>query len=416
MLNLKTIVKVIRLYFYWLLNAWKITYITKEEDNNKNHLLIVPCDPWTGIGSRGDEAMILSTIQYFKEKSSAIKVSLVMAPDERNKDLDLPGVDVYYCWEKNVLKNVLELFFNLKPANLVVLGADCMDGFYSPIVSLCLLSICDLSIRSNILTTLLGFSFNNNPSKLLYPAYRICTAKLKFHLRDVISKERFEKFTGRKATLVADAAFLMKSNRGGADMLLLDWIKNRKNNQELIVGINVHPMLLDSASKESVDSFSFNVAKRLIDILNEHPNVFYLLLPHDNRTNVSDLVCLSIIADFLVSNGQGERFYFMREVLHAPEIKQICADLDVLITSRMHLAIAALGVGVPIMAITYQGKFAGLFKHFDLDLSYLLEPNQLEDSSFNVIFQRFIYERKNIASTVEDHLLQVREKALNNFV
>lgn len=414
MLNLRVAIKVLKLYLGWFILTCKIKY--KKIDVKQNHLLIIPCDPWTGIGSRGDEAMMLSTIQYFRKKNPKVKISMVLAPDKRNESINFQGVSIYYYWKGNVVKNVCNLLCSLRPNNLVVLGADCMDGFYSPIVSLNLLVICDLSIKISVSTTLLGFSFNSTPSKYLYLAFRLCTSKLKFHLRDVVSKERFERFTKRKALLVADVAFLMEPDRFYLpDSSLLDWINSRKDNHEMIVGINFHPMLLNSTSKDSINAFSVQIAKKMCDLLDLYPNLHYLLIPHDNRENISDLVCLSILANYLKEVGKENRFYFLKNVLHAPEIKQICIYLDALITSRMHLAIAALGVKVPVMAIAYQGKFPGLFKSFELNLSYLLTPEQFVDLSIISTLRNFINERETIANSIDVHLLDVRKKALINF-
>src|SRR5574344_391976 len=65
-------------------------------------------------------------------------------------------------------------------------------------------------------------------------------------------------------------------------------------------------------------------------------------------------------------------------VLSAPELKALCGHLDCLFTSRMHLAIAALGRGKPVAAFAYQGKFTGLFRHFDLPEDLILPSTAVD--------------------------------------
>ena len=40
--------------------------------------------------------------------------------------------------------------------------------------------------------------------------------------------------------------------------------------------------------------------------------------------------------------------------------------VDLVLTGRMHLAIAALGMGTPPLCVAYMDKFEGLFHLFDI--------------------------------------------------
>ena len=47
-------------------------------------------------------------------------------------------------------------------------------------------------------------------------------------------------------------------------------------------------------------------------------------------------------------------------------MKGLVGLVDFAVTGRMHLAIAALGMEVPVVALAYQGKFDGMMQRFDL--------------------------------------------------
>jgi len=54
-------------------------------------------------------------------------------------------------------------------------------------------------------------------------------------------------------------------------------------------------------------------------------------------------------------------------------VKLLVSRLDLVLTSRMHLAISSLGVGTPTLCIVYKDKFEGLYAHFDLPPDTLIQ-------------------------------------------
>ena len=107
--------------------------------------------------------------------------------------------------------------------------------------------------------------------------------------------------------------------------------------------------------------------------LSAHPQVALALVPHDYRKG-GDLEVLRQIAQGLDTDGS--RVRLVTAVLSAEELKALVGGLDALFTSRMHLGIAALGMGKPISAFAYQGKFVGLFKHVGLPETLILPPER----------------------------------------
>jgi polysaccharide pyruvyl transferase WcaK-like protein len=82
----------------------------------------------------------------------------------------------------------------------------------------------------------------------------------------------------------------------------------------------------------------------------------------------------------------------------------------------MHLAIACLGQGTPVACVTYQGKFEGLFRHFELD-GMTIEPEQAFQPEGLVKFlMPLIEKRKDISKQVQLKLPQVQQLAQVNFI
>jgi len=83
----------------------------------------------------------------------------------------------------------------------------------------------------------------------------------------------------------------------------------------------------------------------------------------------------------------------------------------------MHLAIAALGGGVPVAGIGYQDKLEGLLAgHFGLPQSSILQAVEATDArKFTEWFDAAITERNARADLVRRNLPKVLELAVDNF-
>ena len=111
----------------------------------------------------------------------------------------------------------------------------------------------------------------------------------------------------------------------------------------------------------------------------------------------------------------GERLYYDKFVYRASQLKGLCGLFDALISSRMHLAIAALGREVPVMAATYQGKFEGLFLHFGLPEDFLMSPESFCSDKFQEVFDKFYDNLPILHQTIKRELHKVISLSLRNF-
>ena len=405
--------------FYRMYRQWKklAKNVVKQSHPKPDTplLVIVPCDPWSVGGSRGDEAMLTSVIHSYRQKYPEIPIHIVCAEEGLKyvRNLPIKGIAPIPSWNGNYsTRQVYESILAVNPTDVVLLGADCMDGFYSPTLSLELLSLHDLCSKTqNLRSRLLGFSFNEKPSWLMVQAFRSLTPDTRILIRDDVSYSRYLKRVNRPARLVADAAFMLQPEAG---FPLYDeisqWVDLQRSEGKTIIGLNFHPMLRAYSGPEDIKSDALLFAKNVEKILTKHNDLCFVFIPHDGRSRLTDNLMLSTMYDYLKGSMTGDsRVFYSPDVPRAPQLKAICGLLDGLISSRMHLAIAALGMGVPVMAATYQGKFEGLFHHFDLDETFLLDPKRFLSDEMVSVFDTFIAKLPELKQLISDRLPSVQD-------
>ena len=182
-------------------------------------------------------------------------------------------------------------------------------------------------------------------------------------LRDPVSLERFDRAAGRPlGALSADIAFMIEPEPLAADETLGAFVAGERDAGRPVVGVNIHPMLSSSRDETEIAAL-VDSAVRTCNWLHAERGASIALIPHDYR---------------LAPNGDGDMLERVRSgcdpdvrvalpaaPLSAAQIKGLVAALDLVVSGRMHLAIAAFGAGTPVLGITYQGKFDGLFAgHF----------------------------------------------------
>lgn len=310
------------------------------------------------------------------------------------------------------LKNFFKLLLAERPTEVYALGADCMDGHYSPFTSVNLLGVCDLATRLGIPSVLTSFSWNDHPHAAVVRAFRLVTPRLPILLRDSVSFARFTKGVSRtqgaRTELVADVAFNLKPKNSAAVRTELDWMSAERRRGQLVLGFNLHAMLVPAAE---LPGFIDHVAHVLNVFLAAHPNVSLVFIPHDYRDG-GDLAVLKQL--HAATKAQNVRISASDHSLSAAELKALTGGLDALFSSRMHLAIAALGQGKPVAGFAYQGKFAGLFRHFDLTETLILLPRNVTDLPH--VLTDLVTDAQTLATVVSDRLPHVLELARRNLI
>lgn len=99
----------------------------------------------------------------------------------------------------------------------------------------------------------------------------------------------------------------------------------------------------------------------------------------------------------------------------AAEVKAICGELDLVLSGKMHLAIACLGQATPVACISYQDKFEGLFQQFDLE-NMIIEPTEaFQPGRLADFLWPLIEKRKEIRHHIQLKLPYIQQLAQANF-
>lgn len=409
--SLRNAIRLPLLYREWQ----KQTVTAMPAELEMNSVLIAASDPRFLISSKGDEAMITGVTENILAKWPNCKVAILGDLTELPDSLVKLGVTLESKWSTPwslaYLTQVIARY-----DGLVIVGADVMDGHYSPITAARLWVIGDIAARLGKRSVILGFSFNSHPSAWLKPFLSRLSPSLRIFSRDAVSQQRFNAFCkAGRADLVADSAFLLKPRPNSAVVeKIAAWGREQRAQGRILCGFNIHPMLIKNASAAQIDQLVASSAAAISQVLAERP-VSFVFISHDYRgPGVGDCETLAVIAKKLALLG-ADRIMTFPEHLHAAELKALAGLMDLIITGRMHLSIAALGQGTPVAAITYQGKFHGLFQHFGLDEQFLISPDQIQnDVAFAAWMMNALDQHQPLADQVRSRLPQVHHLAEKN--
>ena len=323
--------------------------------------LIFPPAPWPG--GMGDDALISSLVGSLMDneftsidvieqrKSNAWKEALHLDSSVDNPAPSLLGW-LKFQW---ALKKYSHVF---------VVGADMIDGHYSVGTSQKMLKIADIAAKSGKSSTITGCSFNASAHPLIIKTINQLDKDVRLLARDPRSYSRLQKLTTHDVELVADLAFMLKPD-GKKAPRTLEWISSQHNSDCIVLGVNLAPIVLGTRDKEVIDKCVNTFYEALSEQLENDNKLAVLLMPHDVRSEIGDIdMCERLYTELF--DKYNLRIYIFNEDYKARSIKAVASKLDACITCRMHLAIACLGSGVPVGAVTYQDKFEGLFDHFKI--------------------------------------------------
>lgn len=397
------------------LGATRLVKKPSENDNGGiKRVLIVPCDFNYIVGSKGDEAMLTALVESIREKVNNPDFGIVTASCDIPDSVVSLGIKCEPCWSAPWrLGAVLAVISRYD--YVVVIGADVMDGYYSPISASRLWSVLDLANRAGKLSVLLGFSFNGKSSSIVKHFVRNVSNGTVVNVRDCRSFERFVRVSPTLgARLVADSAFNLKPRDDNPSVrAVLDWLDSQRGGGRFCLCFNVHPMLF--STREELDAALYIVTKVLGGLVEDRA-VSIVLLSHDYReVGIGDCAPLRQIFELLPESVRGY-FLLPEDRFHAAELKAIAGGFDLVVTGRMHLAIAALGQGVPVAALVYQDKFQGLMDHFGLSDDLLLDPSKLlKDEDFYRFLTAALDQADQVRSDVQESLPRVMDLARLNF-
>lgn len=299
------------------------------------------------------------------------------------------------------------------------LGADVLDGHYSPVAAFRRVILLHCAAELGLDVSVLGFSFNEEPSPLVLGALRELPASVRLCARDPVSHARLTKHLGRPIDLVADLAFGLAplSQVNEDEAALLDWANIRRAEEGVVLGLNVSHRAFKSSTGAEVEEVVTAYAAALTELFRQRANLSVVAIPHDYRestVNTGDDRILEEIASRL-DPADRARFACPSFRLQAPFASRLVSELDAVFSGRMHLVIAALRNCTPAAAIAYQGKLAGLSQHFDLPELGVTPPVALDPRALQQAIGSLIDDRARLAAHIERARPAVAALSAENF-
>lgn len=295
-------------------------------------------------------------------------------------------------------------------------GADVLDGFYSTRHTLSVIRSVMAAAQGGCATSILGFSLNSHPATVCLDELRLLPLGVRMCARDPVSHARLTRLLERRIDLVADLAFLLSPNleqqRCGSP--LSRWITSQKTCGRAVVGINANFLTLADCSRSIQDLITL-YADTMTD-LHAQKQVSFVFIPHDYRHSrliPSDLQLARAILAVLPTEIREHSVIMHR--CGAIDVIDLCSLLDCTLSGRMHLAIASLSQGTPVVSLTYQGKMEGLFHHFSLPDFAIPFQRAAHRRDLGDKLALVLESRREIKRHITTELPRIRSLARENF-
>lgn len=390
----------------------------------KSSALVLPAE---SPGNLGDEALVTSTIHYLKE--NGIKYIGLISFKQGNKWRSLGSdtvnetIEMEQYFKGRSLRSYWKTLFKAVPKmskyeSFYCLGADMMDGHYSDRATVSRLKLTSIAAEMGLESTVCGFSFNDKPTPTSVQTLRNLPSGVKLCTRDPISQKRLISQIERPVELVADMAFLLSPTPESAvASQVLQWTKKQKENNRLIIGFTPYNQFNAKLGIDRVEQLVGIFVEHLTELYSQQDNFSFILLPHDFRnfnTKASDLIVAEGIFENLPPEIQSHSL-IVPTPCTAADIKAIVSNLDFVLSGKFHLAIACLGQATPVAGITYQGKFEGLFKLFEIERTTITPEQVFQSGNLVNFLLPLIARREEIKQKIQSKLPEIQELAQINF-
>ncbi len=378
---------------------------------SRDGVIVVPPAP---RGSIGDDAMIWAV--FGRAVASGVERVSLMSPNPDDEWDPYPGPAREFTFSPRTPVGMLTTQARAfaSHSDCYIVGADTLDGCYNLGNSLRLISTANFAVRAGVKATILGSSMRAEPHPEVIKALRNIEQGVRVCFRDPVSHERAERLCGREFELTADAAFMLEpAVSDPATGECVAWIEAAREAGGRVVAINYNPQVLRPYNQDTPEKQALlhSYTKAISEVLSQDPSRRVVLIPHDYRGPYNDEHYAQALHESLPEDLRSRAYHFTAHV-RATDTKAIAHACDAVLSGRMHFVIAALGSGVPAAAVTYQGKFEGLYQHFDLDPLYL-DPDAASDpGQLQGLLERLFTETDALRDAVRARLPHV--KSLSN--
>lgn len=383
--------------------------------NNNDSVLILPAaDGWDGDGPHGfgDEMLMLGLLEGLKSRFAGKISALRMEGQGGNVFFHGHAIRMIGFPKGWLAGPSYRQFADIAStySHFIIIGADVLDGAYGAFNSIQRLRFLNIAAKMGLKTAITGCSFNGTTNQqictLLKTAEHNGTA---IHARDKVSSDRFGVFL-HKVNDVADLAFMVDAEQYPVANRV-EAIRNRaagwKSAGGIVVGINLCGWHINEKDR----FFDYFIAE-LLKLDESLDKIGSILLPHDTRTDRwSDLDTLEELRKRI--DNRIEIIGAPQEIKSGIDAKQAVRCCDVLLTGRMHLAIAAHDQGIPSVSFGYQGKFEGFYGLYGMGAEWLVEYDNPTGAVGTL--QLALVQRDELSSRIVEKEAIIQAAARQNF-
>ncbi len=190
----------------------------------------------------------------------------------------------------------------------------------------------------------------------------------------------------------SDAAFLLKGKQSSFN------IKKAKNS--LLIGVTVRNWF---NSKTKMDKYLDVVAKEIDYLIDTH-GATIISMPQVIAANYSD-DDRQVASDLWHRVKNQDKFTMVTEDFDPVELIAIYSKMDIFIGTRMHSNIFALINHVPVMAIQYEHKTAGIMKKLGLS-DCVLDINNIRYEDLRDKVDRIIEKRHEYRNHIKEKIVE----------
>ena len=217
-----------------------------------------------------------------------------------------------------------------------------------------------------------------------------------------------------KAKLAPDIAFLFQGAGLETGASLLDNLGIEAKNYP-VVGLTPNLRVYERMEGEGKNSSYVRLLADIARYCMQEWHAAVVLIPHElafsRGTRKDDRYLCGLIQEGI--SGQG-RVVNMKENLSANAIKAVIGNLDMVIGSRFHSLVFALGSGIPVVALGWTHKYGELMRNVGLD-DFFLDLQNMDEKTVLDMIERAWAAREKSRGILSDSIPRIAERASGVF-
>lgn len=355
--------------------------------------------PSSNPGSGGEEAMVLSIVRA--SGAGPRPPARVVVFDAGSLWPGVPAEDhVRESWiySRVPWSGAWQFLRGVRPTDRFVwIAADTIDGGHDRLLLRRTVAVLAAVAERGASVRVVNFSVR--PGATLEPSVRrLLRMSDRSVVRDELSAAELDRQRVPYTDLAPDCAYSLSS---------ADASTTPRPEREMRILLNVAGHVVDKGGRSDVAEV---MADAVAAVSSRVPGLEWALIVHDSRGADGDGPQTERLASALATRGV--RAEMLPSGLAPDEIRRLVAGSLLVVTSRMHLAVAALSEGVVPVCVTYfHQKFLAQTRLFELPEWLLLEGRSVTPETLRDAILRALDDRQVLEQAVAHHRSAVRSSS-----